>query len=95
MQGGLQVWHADVHTCPTNPSEGAEPLARHDSGREPNLRMATRESHVKTGMRHMMYKLDFNEHYYTITSVLLKNIVLCGKFHCTKSIDFQCFRMKL
>ena len=74
MQGGLQVWHADVHTCPQG---GAEPLTRHDSGLEPNLRIATQKFHVEAVMIH---KLGFDENFYTFTLILLRNVVMCGKF---------------
>ena len=43
----------------------------------------------------VIYKLGFNQNYYTFALILLTKIVLCSKFHWTKFIDYECFHMTL
>ena len=50
-----------------------------------------RQSHVKTVI---IYKLGFNQYYYTFTSILLIRILLCSKFSWTKFINYKCFGIK-
>jgi hypothetical protein len=51
----------------------------------------------EAGRTHMqtliIYKLGFNQIYYTLTIILLMNIALCSNFPCTEFIDYQCFVM--
>ena len=42
----------------------------------------------------IIYKLGFNENYYTFTFILLIKIVLCSKFPGTKFINYKCFDMR-
>jgi len=41
----------------------------------------------------IIYKLGFNQNYYTFAWILLIKIVLCSKFHWTKLINYKCFHM--
>ena len=42
----------------------------------------------------MIYKLGFNQNYYTFTFLLLTKIVLCGEFPCTKFLNYKCFGVR-
>jgi hypothetical protein len=42
----------------------------------------------------MIYKLGFNQNYYTFTLMLLIKIVLCSEFPWTRFINHKCFDMK-
>ena len=48
-------------------------------------------SHVETLM---LSTLGFNQNDYTLASILLLKIVLCGQFHCTKFMNYKCFDMR-
>jgi len=43
----------------------------------------------------VIYKLGFNQNYYTFTLILLIKIVLCSKFRWTTIINYKCFDMRL
>jgi hypothetical protein len=40
-----------------------------------------------------IYKLVFNQNYYTFTLIFPTNIVLYCIFSCTQSINYECFEM--
>ena len=42
----------------------------------------------------LIYKLGFNQNYYTSTLMSLIRIVMCSKFHWNKFINYKCFHMK-
>ena len=42
----------------------------------------------------IIYELDFNQNYYTFTSIVLMKIVLCSNFSWPKFINYDCFDMK-
>ena len=56
----------------------------------PDTRILLLGSHLQTLM---IYKLGFNQNYYTIALLLLIKIVLCSKFPWTKFINYKCFHM--
>ena len=41
-----------------------------------------------------IYKLGFNQNYYTFALNFLINIVLCSKFPLTKFVNYKCFEMR-
>ena len=41
-----------------------------------------------------MYKLGFNQNYYTFTSILLTQIVMCSEFISIEFIDYECLVMR-
>jgi len=45
--------------------------------------------------KHIIYKLGFNQNYYTFALILLIKIILCSEFHWTKFINYECFHMRL
>ena len=62
-----------------------------DFGVTRSWKEGTTESHMQTLI---IYKLGFNQNYYTFTLILLIKIVLCSKFPSTKFINYKCFEMK-
>ena len=42
----------------------------------------------------IIYKLGFNQNYYTFTLILLLKIILCSKFPLTELINHKCFEMR-
>ena len=53
--------------------------------------LSNQESHMQTLI---IYKLGFNQNYYTFTLMLLIKIVLCIKFPWINFIKYKCFEMK-